>query len=435
MQEPERDSSPGASPYLERADLPALRSPEPFTGADIIREVPAGPAILLCQAYRAVMLWAATPPQEHAELFAPTAREDAWELLPVTPMPDDLRGALEAIRALTAGPAGADPRAVAAACTQISGWAQRCGAPDTAYRFVQAAGTCAAADARLAYRAGCMARRRSEWYLAKLWFRHAIAVGRRTRDWEGHATAYLGLGNTYYRQGKYPAARREHRKALRVGMRHGLREVQGAAFHNLFAVAVEVWDESAEEYARKAFHAYGPDHSRVPALAHDIAYFWNTRGRFSRALPVFRALLRHFHEREDWVRVIASYGRAAGGLGEREEFERAWRQVAEVAPELEGTAVLNTSFLELAYGAASLRDWERAEETATSALDAARGRGEVDLASNAEELLATIAVDRNAESNVSSSRNLGAGGEPDPFVTDLVRSLEMIAARDQTGLL
>lgn len=429
MPELERDSSPGASPYLERAALPALHSPEPFTGAEIIREVPPGPAILLCQAYRAVMLWAATPPQEHAELFAPATEGDAWELLPVTPMPDDLRGALEVIRALTADPAGADPRAVAAACLRITGWAQRREAPDTAYRFVQAAGTCAADDARLAYRAGCMARQRSEWYLAKLWFRHAISVGRRTRDWEGHAMGYVALGYSYYRQGKYSAARREQTKALRVAKRHGLREVQGKALHDLFLVAVEMeLHQKAEEYGYAAFHAYGATHQAIPALAHDVAYFWNTQGQFSRALPVFRVLLRHFRDPEDHLRVLASVVRAAGGVGSREVFDESWSRACQLVQQVGGKSVEITSLMQLAYGAANLSEWGHAEWAASRARDAAHEQGKSEMVVDARRLLESISV-RAAELS-DRDCSLELNGQADSFVSDLVSSLEAAAVGD-----
>lgn len=428
MKRPEpRDSPTGASPYLDRAALPALRSPEPFTGAEIIQEVPIGPAILLCQAYRAVMLWAVTPPREQAELFAPTGEEgDAWDLLDATPLADDLRGALEVVRALTADPAGADPRAVAGACTRITDWALRREAPDTAYRFAQAAGMCAADDVRLAYRAGCMARQRGEWYLAKLWFRHAIAVGRRTRDWEGHAMGYVALGYSYYRQGKYPAARREQSKALRVARRHGLRQVQGKALHDLFLVAVEMdLPEKAEEYGRAAFRAYGPTHEAVPALAHDVAYFWNTQGQFSRALPVFRALLRHFRDPEGHLRVLASVVRAAGGGGAREIFDESWNRACQLVQHVGGNSVEITSLMQLAYGAANLLEWGHAEWAASRARDAAHEQGKSEMVLHARRLLESISV-RSSELG-DCVGNPETHGQADSFVSDLVASLETAA--------
>ena len=49
----------------------------------------------------------------------------------------------------------------------------------------------------------------------------------------------------------------------------------------------------ALEAARGAFKAYGSAHPRLPVLAHDLAYFWMTRGRFEQALRVFQAVLPH----------------------------------------------------------------------------------------------------------------------------------------------
>ena len=422
MKRSQREAAARGSTHLARLSLPAVRSNGSFEGSDILAEAGAVPAILLCQVYRGVMSWALTPAGEHDGLFPPGAAAETRRLMRETQVPEELRPPLEALCELFDDPAGTDPHRAAEACMRVGQWAEQKGdAQATALRFAQAAATCSPNDASLAYRAGYVARRQAIWDVADLWFRHSSTVSRRVRDWTGHATAYLGLGNSFYRQGRYALAQREHLKALRVARRHGIRDLQGAALHNLFSVAVGLGNaEKAEEYGRAAFTAYGPGHRTVPALAHDIAYFWITRGQPRRALPVFQALLAHFRDSEDRLRVLATLARAAGGAHDRNTFQAAWNEVAAMAPDLEDTTALTTSLLELARGAASLAEWDLAEQAAARALSRAHARGEVDVVVPAEELLDSF-----------SSRRRGATieaptivqHEVDQFAKELATSL------------
>lgn len=422
-------SSSAGSPHLLRLSLPVMRPGEPFEGAGILAELPSAPGGLLFTAYRSLMAWALAPAAERAELFAPAAAAEMRGALRCTPADAELRDALDGVCDLVDHPVEARPRRVSELSLRIAGWAEEFGAPETAFRFVQAAGLCAPADAILAHRAARMARQRGMWALAELWFRHSISLSRRSRDWEAHATAYLGLGNTYYRHGRFSAAQREHRKALRVSSRHGLRALRGAALHNLFLVAVEVGEpERAESHAEAAFEAYGPRHSTVPALAHDIAYFWSRQGLFRRSLPVFRALLPHFTEPQDRLRVQASLARAAGAEGRREAFDEAWSDVWSLVPGLTGTPVVTTSLMQVAHGAASLGDWRRAERAAGAALAAATARDESDVAAEAERVLA-LSAERTPVEPSGAPAAAPDAVEVDPFVDALVTSLQDSASR------
>lgn len=394
MKRSQREAAARGSTHLLRLSLPAVRSNGSFEGSDILAEAGAVPAILLCQVYRGVMAWALTPAAEHEGLFPPHAAAETRRLMGEVSFAEELRPALEAVCELFDDPARADARGVAEACVRIGEWADEKGdAPATALRFLQAAGTCLPNDARLAYRAGYVARLQAVWDIAEFWFRHSSTVSRRDRDWYSHATAYLALGNSYYQQGRYLPAKREHMKALRVGKRHGLREVQGRAHHDLLAVASELGElGEAEANAQKALHAYGPHHSNVPPLAHDIGYLWITRGYYRRALPVFRALLPHFHRPQDRIRPLGSICRAAGGSGQREIFMEAWRALWQLAPDVEWAPALSASLLQASYGAVALQDWSLAQAGAEYALRTAAARGESDVVADAERILESIRV-------------------------------------------
>lgn len=418
MKRSQREAAARGSTYLLRLSLPAVRSTGPFEGADILAEAGAVPAYLLCQAYRGVMGWALTPAAEHDGLFPSDAAAEARRLAADAAVPEELRPALEVVCQLFGDPAGGDPRRVAAACMRIGDWADARGdAPATALHFMQAAATCSPNDPKLAYRAGYVARRRASWDVAEMWFRHSSTVGRRTRDWESHATAYLALGNNYYQQGRYALAKREHGKALRVSSRHGLQELQGRAHHDLLAMAVLAGDvEGAEINAQRAFRAYGPGHANIPTLAHDIAYFWHEHGCFMRALRVFRALLPHFREPERRMLVLGSIGRGAAECGQVDVFEEAWSELWQLAPRLGSrTDRVAPAMLHLARGALRLGDGSRAEAAVRFSLETAHARNESDVEAEAESLLEELAS-RAASAPVS---------EPVPASVRAARSDEL----------
>lgn len=432
MKRSQREAAARGSTHLLRLSLPAVRSNGSFEGADILAEAAAVPAVLLCQVYRSVMTWALTPSAEHPGLFPAGAAEESRRLLEASTVPAELRPAVEAACELLSDPAAADPQRLAEACARIGDWAEQRGdAPATALRFMQAAATCSPNDGRVAYRAGRIARQRASWDVAELWFRHSSTVGRRAHDWEAHAMAYVGLGNSYYQQGRYSLAKREHQKALRVGRRHGLREVQGMAYHDLLVMAVLSGDPSAESFAQRAYHAYGPRHANIPALAHDIAYYWHTHGHFARALRVFRAVLPNFSDPERRLIVLGSIGREGGECGLREVFFAAWSELWQIAPNLEGVSTLPPSLIQLALGAVRLGEQSLAQQAVERALSLARSRGEADVVAEAERLLAgsmlAPAVTPPGKT-LSTAVSTGSADEADALADSLVSSLEVISA-------
>ncbi|HEV2149980.1 MAG TPA: tetratricopeptide repeat protein [Longimicrobiaceae bacterium] len=422
MKRSQREAALRGSTHLLRLSLPAVRSNGSFEGADILGESGAGPAAVLYQVYRSVMAWALTPAAEHSGLFAPGAGDETRHRVAEAEVPRELVPALETVCELLDDPAGADPGRISEACLRIGEWADSRGdTPATALRFLQAAATCSPNDARVAYRAGCAARRRAVWDVAELWFRHASAVSRRKRDWEAHATAYAGLGNSYYRQGRYLPAEREHLKALRIARRHGLRDLQGGAYHDLFAVTAGLGNVAkAEEYGRSAFRAYGSDHKAIPALAHDLGYFWITQGEHQRALPVFQALRPHFRDAETRMRVLATLVHAAGGAREAAVFREAWTEAWDLTSKLEESTALTTSLLEMAYGAVKLSEWDLAHSAAVRALGRAGARGEIDVIVPAEQVLSSICTLRGQVQSPASPTRVS---EADEFAADLVSSL------------
>ena len=139
-------------------------------------------------------------------------------------------------------------------------------------------------------------------------WRARSATGRRTprRSW--------GWAACTSKRGNLPGARRFLVRSMRAAQRNSLHEHRrdGAAR------PVRRWrwrrgrEREAQELARAAYEAYGPQSHWLPRLAQDVAYWWITQGYFARALPVLRSLLPHLPKPSDRLIVFCQH-RARGG--------------------------------------------------------------------------------------------------------------------------
>jgi Flp pilus assembly protein TadD len=419
--------SKAAAPRLPRrwrTPPPLTRGSESLEGMEILREVGGEVGVLLWQAYRNVMFWASTDQGERGRLFSPEAGKKRAVELAEARIPDELAGPLAAFGGMLSAPDSTSGEAMAQACTGIARWADAEGYTNTALAYTQAASVASQRSARLALAVGQLARRRGELPRAETWFRHTVMVARQVGDWESYSRAYIALGNMLIRRGNFPGAHRMHIKALRAARRKGLQQIQGMALHDLFVIALETGrKEQAEEYARQAFRAYGARHPLIPVLAHDVAYFWVEQGHFARALEVFQALEPYMTGPRDRLGLTASLARAAAGTGNRDLFRRAWTQVVRLNkdPELQG--VVPGCMLDLALGAASLGEWDRAESAAEEANELATKSGQAKIRFRAESLLDSIRNGRLAEARQEASRAAAPSGKGDSLAHDFVRTL------------
>jgi tetratricopeptide (TPR) repeat protein len=413
-------------PRRWRTPPPLTRGSESLEGMEILREVGGEVGILLWQAYRNVMFWAAAEQGERGRLFSAEAGRKRQAELAEARISEELAGPLASIAEMLASPDSTGGEAVAQACTGIARWAEEQGHLNTALAYTQSASVAAPRNARLALAVGKLARRRGEAARAETWFRHTVMIARQIGDWESYSRAYIALGNMLIVRGNLPAAGRMHIKALRAARRKGLQQIQGMALHDLFVIADEMGrDEQAEEYARQAFRAYGSGHPSLLALGHDIAYFWMQRGYFSQALDVFQRLEPAANEPRARVLLTANIARAAAGVGNRELFRKAWTQVYRMVkdPDL-GSIVANVT-LELALGAAALGEWDRAEQAGQESLEIATRLGQAKVRFRAEALLDSISGGRTAERATEVRR---APAKVDAMATDLLRGLAAVPA-------
>ncbi|HEX6368793.1 MAG TPA: tetratricopeptide repeat protein [Longimicrobium sp.] len=399
---------------------------ESLEGAQVLDEVQGPLGLLLWETYRDVALWASTAPEERDGLFAAGAAATRRSSMDAAGADPALERALRGASVVLTDPAGAQEQDVMAACRQAADWAEQRGLLATAVTLATAAALASPAHAGAAFRVGQIARRNNQGARAETWFRRAVGLGRQAKDWLSYSEAFLGLGNLYKARGNYPAARRFHIRGLRAARRHALRDVQGRALHDLFTIAVETSPPAeAQELARLAFRAYGPRHPKLPALAHDVAYFWMSQGRFEPALEVFRAVLPHLHDASDRIICSGNVGRAAGATGDRAVFDEAWEQVWGAESEWDKLPLAAQALLELAHGASSLRDWGRAERAAESARDLGQRKGAGQVVIESEAVLDAARRKRGVEQPVVSA----TPEDTQDLAADFVRSLRTVASR------
>jgi len=405
-----------------------MHGEEAFEGGGVLEEIPGQLGLVLWQSLRDVSLWAATEEERRGELFAEGAEQRRRTAIRAQGVEPVLETPLLEISELLGRPNALTAELTARACLQVSQWADEHGHSATALAFAQSASFAAPFDASTAYTVARLARRRAEHARAESWFRRTVALGRQSGDWSAYALAFLGLGNLYMQRGNLPVARRFDIRALRAARRHSLHSVAGMTYHDLFVLAVASGrPDDAERYARGAYDEYGSDHPRLPALAHDVAYFWLQRGYPARAFPVLRALLPRIARAAERTIALANIARAAGALGDRSRFEDAWSQVwdgaASADPGERGAELL----VDLAYGAASLGEWERAEQAARRAVDVATERGEAKTRIEAEAVLESAHKRSAAEQPAAEAASTEAA---DALAEELVRSLSQVSVEE-----
>jgi tetratricopeptide (TPR) repeat protein len=397
---------------------------ESLEGTELLEEFSGAAGLVLWQSMRDATLWAgAHEPEERAGLFRPGAYEARVRQIEEAGLDAALDAPLRVLASISRDPHAVREDDVLAACRDIANWAEAQEKLGTAIAMAQAGALAAPTNAAAGFRVGQLTRNKGEYARAESWFRRVIGLGRQAKDWASYAEAFLGLGNLYLKRGNVPAARRFIVRGLRAARRHGLRDIIARAQHDLFVIAVNSAPPAeALEHARAAFKAYGPAHVKLPVLAHDLAYFWMQRGRFAQALSVFQGLLPHITRSWERMQTVADIGRAAGGAGNRAVFDEAWDELWGFAGDWHTRPTAAQALLDLAWGAASLKDWARAERAATTARDVAARHEEMKVIMEAESLLDSVSRKRNLEA-AQPAAGADDEAESEGLAADLNRAL------------
>jgi len=408
-----QSGTPVRKPRRWHAPPALVHGNESLEGSELLEEFSGAAGLALWQSMRDATLWAgALEPGERAGLFYAGAYEQRIRQIEEAGLDAAVDAPLRALAAISRDPMAAREEDILSACSDIANWAEGQEKLGTAIALAQAGALAAPTNAAAGLRVGQLARRKAEYARAESWFRRAIGLGRQARDWVSYADAFLGLGNLYLQRGNVPAARLP-----------SIHKIQGRALHELFNVAVSVDTPArALELGRAAFEAYGPTHPRLYDLACDLAYFWMQRGRFGPAMSVFQGLLPHIGDPTERMQTVAAIGRAAGGAGNRAVFDEAWDELWGFAGDWHTRPTAAQALLDLSRGAASLKDWARAERAATTARDVATRREEARVAMQAEALLDSVSRKRNLET-AHPAPGAEDDAETEGLAADLIRIL------------
>lgn len=361
----------------QRIPPPIDHGAEAFTGETILQEISGDLALLLWKTVRTVRLWAGLEPSGCSGAFTPGARERRLALLEAVPVDPQLG---EEIRraSLVLGAGEADPVEISSACQQIAEWAKRQEALGTALEFMQTAAFADPTNSALAREVAILARQRGEYARAESWFRRAISVARRTGDYVIYTRSFLGVGKIHRLRGNLSAARNAYIRALRASRRRANRELMGMAYHDLATLGiVQERPRDVERYARAALDAYGPGHRWLPILAYDVAVHWMMCGYFKEATQVFRAIPSELGSPAEQLVRAAALVRSAAAADDRESYRVGWQAASRLLGRPAANDGLAIALVNLAQGAESAGDWDRAEAFAERAHRIAARRGEV----------------------------------------------------------
>lgn len=338
----------------------------------------------LWQALRRVRDWHGAPPRE------PDAATGTYA--DVDPA---LRPSLAALERLLRDPEPDDDtlEAVAFCCFTAAMWADERGAYRTAVGLLHAAEDVYPDNPHYAYNLGRIARKMAFYEESEAWLKWAHYVARSSGKWEVATLSLSGLGNLHRQRGNLPRARRFHEATRRMARLKNLRTLEGDALYELAGMAFDFGDALlGMEYAQLALEAYGPGHGQLIILAHDIAWFWmDGFGDFQNAAHVFTSLREYVWEPARRILLTAHLARAAAGAGWKDTFELMWLECWTLMSQHSGQDGHAGALTQLALGAGTLGDWERAHLAATEASRLARKRKEGEMLVLAESILQAVA--------------------------------------------
>lgn len=346
--------------------------------------------LLLWQRARDVAVWATTHPEERVGLFA--ARVPDWQASMEATGAEipAIAGPLRVLSAMVHYPELARSSDVCSACIAISEWAVSNHLPETALRFAEGAATANPHSARAAAHAGQVAAQQTADDRAEVWYERGIKIGRRTTDWEWYIRSNLRLGILRYEQGDFRSARRCYGRARNRALWAGLPAFAGKAHHDMLLIEIAVGTfASGDRHARRALEYYPIHYERLPHLAHDYAVLLATHRCDREALRILDLTLPLITLPSERIAVLGTLAKAAAGAGDRSRYRGAVEDVLL----LSGVSELNAAgaLALAAEGAAVLKDWRRAEELASRALDVATRRREREPRRRAELVLRAVA--------------------------------------------
>lgn len=333
---------------------------ERLDGERILEESSGDLGLLLWRTARDVALWAATPGESRADLFAAETADARVNLVTASELPDALSGPLDTLHAMLVEADRADAEIVMICCGEVAAWARGARLPHTALAFAQTGASAAPASGDAAVFVGVCAREAGQTTRADTWLRRAVAVSRRERNGVAYVAALVELGVLNEQRDQLLRAERFYRLAMRASRRTRARPARLRAAHALFRLArLDGDDASAAQFALSAETAFEADTAGAGGLMLDLARFWMDVGEVGRARGVLRRLVPALLTMNlaEQLCAFALTAKAQATPGRRESGGVAWRAAWVLLAHTElPDMVRYTAALDLAHAAWTVDD-------------------------------------------------------------------------------
>lgn len=332
---------------------------ETLEGASLLAELQGDFGVLLWRTVRDLSLWVATPPRARAGLFAPASTDVRLARLAMTDVPSRIAAPLDTIQGMLTRADRADAGVLAICCLEIAAWAREAGVPHTSVAFAQAGALVSPDFAEAALLTGMAALAVYQDARAATWFRRAVALARRERDWATYAAGSIEAATVEERRGTTERAEQLFRLASRAARRFKNSDVYVRAELGLFRLARRRGEvTTAAAHARSVGRAFRREVEPGPDVLLDLARFWMEAGDLRAARSALRRLVPRRVElpREAqlslWALVARVFAKADPGLSAAAAAE-AWEALLD--PTLpEGTRL--AAGLDLAHAARQAGD-------------------------------------------------------------------------------
>lgn len=286
----------------------------------------------------------------------------------------ELDGALQALLEFLNGLG--TPNGAADALLRISEWALEHGHAEAAIQCAEAAAHLLPESPRRSLAAGRANRIFSEPARAAIYYERAMTLARPRRKWRTYVRAHLGLGQVKKTLGDTAGARAHYFTAARAARNlSGEKWLAAQTQHDLMALCAEDGEfENALYHAQLALEWYPRHHSRLPALAHDIAFLLVRLNLYRPAVPLLQAVMAAEIPSADQVIGWSTLARAEAGIGNVAGYEHASDAVLRLVGLFDLHAA--AAFDNLAQGACLLALWSQAEQYAIRSAEIASRTGQ-----------------------------------------------------------
>jgi tetratricopeptide (TPR) repeat protein len=240
-----------------------------------------------------------------------------------------------------------------------------------------------------AYHVGRLARKAAAPAYAVTWLRRAWRAAHERGDVHVLVLTHEGIGHVHRMGGRLLRARSYFRHAFECARRHDLVALAGDMLADLCLVELELGEAAAAtRHWDWALSLFETGDSRLHLLAQNAAGLLMDRyGVYEQAFFLFDALLDHAWRPQERVLLHGQRGRAAAGARLTDDFELSWNQVFASVRDPGDRRADAAALIQLAHGAALLRQWHRAEFALSQAMSIARAAHDDVTALQAELLL------------------------------------------------